>query len=220
VRAILFAGMLVLLSCFAATEISWASQLHSSLHKYKNSQVSHLTLKRLSPYNGFINYYSQFTFFRRNHKVSPDFIRALIIAESSVDPVAISPKGAIGLGQIMFSTGKQAAKELANSGYTFRHIKPQKLANLQKEDLFDPAINILLTCYLISKYNYKFNGKLELVLSAWNAGEYHRELQRGRTVPYQETHNLIGKINAYYIDLLKKRKRISVSSRQYVKQPD
>lgn len=212
-RAILVTGMLLLLCWFSAVETASALQLRSSLQKYKDLEVSHQTLKRLSPYNKFISYYSQFAFFRKNHSVSPDFIRALIIAESGVNPEAVSPKGAMGLGQIMYATGKQAARELADSGYRFRYIKQQKLAHLQKEDLFNPAINILLTCYLISKYNYKFNGKLELVLSAWNAGEYHTDLQNGRTVPYQETHNLIGKINAYYIDLLHKRKRMSVYSR-------
>lgn len=208
-----FLGTLLFLSLFSGIETLRASQLKTSLNKYKDSSVSNQTLKRLSPYNDFINYYSRFSFFRKNHKVSPDFIRALIIAESSVNPMAVSSKGAMGLGQIMYSTGKQAARELAKSGYIFRDITPGKLSNLQREDLFDPAMNILLTCYLISKYNHKFNGKLELVLSAWNAGENHEDLKKGIPVTYQETQNLIGKINAYYIYLLQKRKRISIYSR-------
>jgi peptidoglycan lytic transglycosylase len=200
----------IFLSCI---ETCVALQLENSITKYKDSRVSPQTLQRLSPYNKLINHYSQFAFFRQNHKINPDFIRALIIAESSVNPRAISSKGAMGLGQIMYPTGKQAAKELSQSKFKFRHISRQKLANLQKEDLFDPTVNILLTCYLISKYNYKFNGKLELVISAWNAGEYHKELSKGRPVPYQETYNLIGKINGYYIDLLQKRRHLAVTAR-------
>ena len=188
-----------------------ASQLRYSLNKYKNLEVSHLAMKRLLPYNQLINKYTQYTFFRRNHKVSPDFIRALILAESSANPRAVSSKGAMGLGQIMYETGKQAAIELSKSKYSFPYLDRKKLYRLQKEDLFDPAVNILLTCYLISKYNYKFNGRLELVLSAWNAGEYHEELNKGRPVPYKETHDLIGKVNGYYVNLLQKRKRLSVS---------
>ena len=204
--------MFILLS--GGSNTTDAAQLKTSLNRYKGVEVSDSTLRRLSPYNGFINYFSQFTFFKKNHKVSPDFIRALIIAESNVTPTAVSSKGAMGLGQIIYTTGKQAAKELSKLNYNFRYINPRKLAHLQKEDLFDPAVNILLTCYLISKYNYKFSGKLELVLSAWNAGEYHSELKKGRTVPYKETHNLIGKINGYYIDLLRKRKRMSIHARK------
>lgn len=207
-------AVLVLLILSFGTKPSPAVQLQQSLTKYKDTGVSYQTLERLSPYNKLIDYYSQFTFFKKKHKVNPDFIRALIIAESNIDPRAVSSKGAMGLGQIIYTTGKQAAKELSKYNYRFDYIDPQKLLNFKKEDLFDPATNILLTCYLISKYNYKFNGRLELVLSAWNAGEYHKSLKKGRPAPYAETYNLIGKTNAYFIDILKKRKRYSIHSRQ------
>jgi len=211
-----FPALLYLLFIFLVVfcKPCFASQLKQSIQKYESLEVSDLAMKRLVPFNKLINKYAQYTFFRRNHKVSPDFIRALILAESSANPKAVSSKGAMGLGQIMFSTGKQAAIEISKSKYNFPYLNRQKLYHLQKEDLFDPAVNILLTCYLISKYNYKFNGRLELVLSAWNAGEYHEELNQGRPVPYKETHDLIGKVNGYYIDLLQKRKRLSVKYRK------
>lgn len=204
--------LLVFITSLSIAQNSFSTtQLKHSLIKYKDTEVSSQALMRLSPYNRFINYYSQFTFFKAHHKVNPDFIRALILAESSVNPRAVSKKGALGLGQIMFPTGKQAAKELSRSRFKFRSVSRSRLANLQKEDLFDPAVNILLTCYLISKYNYKFNGRLELVLSAWNAGEYQEELSKGRPAPYQETHNLIGKVNSYYIDLLQKQNKLTAN---------
>ncbi len=201
---------LAILLCLSSVE---AAELKSSINRYKGTVVSEETLDQLEPYNKYINYFSQFTFFRRNHKVSPDFIRALIIAESNVDPRAVSSKNAMGLGQIIYTTGQEAARELARSRFTFKYVDKKKLAALQKEDLFDPATNILLTCYLISKYNYKFNGRLELVLSAWNAGENHKALSDGQPVPYAETMNLIGKINGYYISLLQKKKHISIYAR-------
>lgn len=188
-----------------------ASQLRHALIKYKGIEVSKVALERLQPYNSLINEYAKYSFFKRNHKVSPDFIRALILAESSGNPRAVSSKGAMGLGQIMYATGRQAAVELSKSNYTFPHLSKQKLSRLKQKDLFDPAVNILLTCYLISKYNYKFNGRLELVLSAWNAGEHHEELDKGRPVPYKETHDLIGKVNGYYVDLLQKQKSFSIT---------
>ena len=182
-----------------------SSQLQQSLNKYAGTTVTQSALQRLAPYNHFITYYSQFSFFRPRHKVSPDFIRALILAESNADPHAVSSKGAKGLGQIIYTTGKQAAKELSQSGYRFHSVRNQTLADLQEADLFDPAVNILLTCYLIAKYNYKFDGRLELVLSAWNAGENLDILQKGKHVPYPETIDLIGKVNSYYIALLQER---------------
>jgi soluble lytic murein transglycosylase-like protein len=79
------------------------------------------------------------------------------------------------------------------------------LKNLQPDDLFDPAVNILLACYLISRYNHRFKGRLDLVITAWNAGENTNSLSQGRHAPYQETENLIGKVNAYYVYLLRHR---------------
>jgi len=187
------------------------AQLKQSLEKYTGTRVSRKALNRLAPFNRYINYYSQFTFFKPRHKVSPDFIRALILAESSANPQAISNKGAMGLAQIIYTTGKQAALELSNSRFHFRRVSRTRLRNLKKNDLFEPEMNILLTCYLISKYNYKFKGKLELVLTAWNAGENQKELTKGKVAPYRETQDLIGKVNSYYIDLLRKRIRLSSS---------
>ncbi|TKB27686.1 lytic transglycosylase domain-containing protein [Desulfopila sp. IMCC35006] len=175
------------------------SSLYGALRKYKNKQVSQQAIEKLAQYDHLIRYFSGFSYFLPKHKVSPDFIRALILAESGADHLAVSNKNALGLGQILLTTGMEAAKELAQSETQFRYVSKENLDNLAPMDLFDPAINILLTCYLIAKYNYKFDGKLDLVVSAWNAGENTESLSEGRHAPYQETENLIGKINAYYL---------------------
>jgi len=60
------------------------AQLKHSLEKYKGTQVSHKALSRLAPINKYINYYSQFTFFKPRHKVNPDFIRADITFSSHI----------------------------------------------------------------------------------------------------------------------------------------
>lgn len=182
------------------------SQLANSLSKYKDVNLSTERLNKIGHYNGLIEYFAGFTFFQPRHKVSPDFIRALILAESDANPNAISRKNAIGLGQIIASTGIEAGIELSKGTVDFHNISRARLSRLSEEDLFDPAVNILLTCYLIAKYNYKFNGQLALVLSAWNAGENIKELKQGQYAPYQETHELIGKVNGYYLCLLQQKK--------------
>jgi soluble lytic murein transglycosylase-like protein len=179
------------------------SSLYNSMRKYKNEQVSPRAIEKLAQYDHLIRYFSGFSYFLPKHKVSPNFIRALILAESGADHLAVSDKNALGLSQILFTTGVEAAKELAQSQTHFRYVSKDNLHNLTAIDLFDPAINILLTCYLVAKYNYKFDGKLELVVSAWNAGENTQALSQGRHAPYQETENLIGKVNAYYLYFLK-----------------
>lgn len=180
--------------------------LENSVSKYRNSSIFEKDIEKLAQFDEYIRYFSGFSYFLPKHKVSADFVRALILAESGANPRAISEKNARGLGQILFSTGSQAGKELAGSLTFFRHVSKDKLGSLREEDLFDPAVNILLTCYLIAKYNFRFEGRLDLVVSAWNAGENTESLSFGQHAPYRETEDLIGKINAYYIYLLKTRK--------------
>ena len=190
---------------FFAAATKTHGSLHTFIHKYKNNRLSQVQLKKIARYDHFIRYFTGFSYFVPKNKISPDFIRALILAESGANPDAVSSKNAIGLGQILLSTGREAAAQLAQSEINFRYVSEERLGSLREEDLFDPAINILLTCYLVAKYNYKFDSRLELVVSAWNAGENTQSLSDGRHAPYQETENLIGKINAYYVYLLKHR---------------
>lgn len=181
------------------------ADLISSVRQYDDVTLSKSMLKKVKKYNHLVQYFSSFAYFRPNYKVSPYFIHALILAESAGDPRAVSSKDALGLGQILLTTAQAAGKELAKSPIKFRYVTKKKLANLKRNDLFKPSINILLTCYLISKYNEKFQGKLELVLTAWNAGEYTKSLKEMRHAEYKETENLIGKVNGYYLYLLKNR---------------
>jgi len=169
--------------------------------KYNGVVISESAVAKLAEYDEYIYYFSGFSFFKPRHKVSPDFIKALVLAESAADPRALSDKDARGLTQILPETGRIAARELYGRDMQFEHVSREKLENLQPEDLYDPAINILLACYLISKYNHDFNGQLELVVSAWNAGR--NSITDDLQPPdYKETLNLIGKINGYFIYLL------------------
>jgi soluble lytic murein transglycosylase-like protein len=176
--------------------------LKDSIRKYLHTTIPEESLVKISQYDALIEYYSRLNYFQPHIKINPDFIRALILAESSGNPKAVSVKNAIGLSQILYSTGKQAAAELAHSDFRFKYVDRYRLSNLRRKDLFDPKINILLTCYLISQYIMKYNGKLELVLSAWNAGDNTKSLDFDKPAPYQETYDLIGKVNGYFIFFL------------------
>ena len=197
--------MLVSIFCATSSVGIASASLRAAVERYSDIAINSGALGRLAVFDEYIRYFSGFSYFQKRHKVSPDFVRALILAESGADPMAISEKNARGLGQILYPTAVQAGKELSASFPAFRHVSHRTLRNLREDDLHDPAVNILLTCYLIAKYNYKFSGRLDLVVSAWNAGEFTDSLAIGRHAPYRETEELIGKINAYYIYLLKTR---------------
>lgn len=209
---ILLAAMLVVAPFFSNAHA--VKSLDHYVRKYKKIQATPSQLQKLRRYNHLITYYSSFTFFKPKHKVNPDFIKALILAESNGNPLARSNKNALGLTQIIYTTGKEAAEKLAKRRESYRYINKNRLENLQPADLFDPAVNILLACYLISKYNHQHDGKLDLVLSAWNAGE--NSIVNSRVPRYPETRNLIGKVNGYFIYFLnrkKSNKRIYASRR-------
>ncbi len=97
-------------------------------------------------------------------------LRALIQTESAFNPNARSPKGAIGLGQLMPGTAKQLGVD--------PHDMHQNL---------DGAARYFLA--QLSKF-----GSIELALAAYNAGP-HRIEQYSGVPPFQETRNYITRIN-------------------------
>ncbi len=176
-----------------------SAEVEEFVEKYHNIQINPDNLQKIQKYEYLITYFTGFAYFKPHHLVSPEFIKALIIAESSANPQAQSSKDARGLGQITYATAKDAASSLIQTGVNFKYIDEDRLRNLHPGDLYDPAINILLSSFLIAKYNYKFDGRIELVLTAWNAGENTDSLKNSSPARYFETENLIGKVNGYYL---------------------
>ena len=181
--------------------VAASGQLSSYIQKYRQVTLHDSVHQRLSDYDEMIEYFTSLHYFVPRHRVNADFLRALIIAESSVDQRATSPKDARGLTQIIYETGQRAARELIGRQFPFRYVNMAKLKNLHPQDLYDPAINILIASFLISKYNHKYDGRLDLVVAAWNAGE--GAIRNNQPPPYRETLDLIGKVNGYYLALLK-----------------
>jgi soluble lytic murein transglycosylase len=107
----------------------------------------------------------------REHRVSPGLVKAVIHTESAFDPRAVSPKGALGLMQLMPRTAKR----------------------LGVQDPFDPRDNIdggtRYLRYLMDLYR----GNLPLALAAYNAGEGAVETHGG-IPPYGETRRYVRKV--------------------------
>jgi soluble lytic murein transglycosylase-like protein len=103
--------------------------------------------------------------------LSPDLVRAVIQAESAFNPRARSPKGAMGLMQLM----------------------PDTAAEYGVRNAYDPDENIRAgTAYLASLIDrYDDEG---LALAAYNAGPGAVD-KYGRTIPpYRETRNYVARI--------------------------
>lgn len=112
----------------------------------------------------------------RVHGVDEALVHAVIFAESSYDPDAISPAGASGLMQLMPATAAQ---------YGVR-------------DLFDPAQNVSGGVRLLRDLLAKFDGNVELALAAYNAGAYAVIRAGNRVPPHSETAAYVPKVIDYY----------------------
>lgn len=115
----------------------------------------------------------------RNAALDPALVHAVIAVESGYDPEARSPKGAIGLMQVLPETASRY-------GVTDPASSPE--ANLRAGTRY--------LRYLMQL----FDDRLELVLAAYNAGE-HAVLRHGNRIPpYRETQRYVPAVMARYLE--------------------
>ena len=104
--------------------------------------------------------------------LSPDFVRAVIAAESAFNPRAHSIKGAMGLMQLM----------------------PETAAGYHVTNAYDPAENIRAgTAYLKSLLD-RYHGDEALALAAYNAGPEAVAKYGDKVPPYRETRAYVARV--------------------------
>ncbi|MGB5737469.1 MAG: lytic transglycosylase domain-containing protein [Thiohalocapsa sp.] len=112
----------------------------------------------------------------RAHRLAPELLDAVILVESAYDPGAVSPKGAMGLMQLM----------------------PDTAERFEVSDAFDPTDNMRGGARYLRWLMDRFDGELELVLAAYNAGEGAVERHGNRIPPYQETQDYVARVLGLY----------------------
>ncbi|CAN5477046.1 hypothetical protein BH11PSE7_BH11PSE7_00350 [soil metagenome] len=119
-----------------------------------------------------------------NH-IDFELLQALIATESGFDADVVSPKGAVGLMQLMPATAQRYG------------VASDKKTPVEKK-LTDPRINIRAGSRYLGDLINMFPGKLELALAAYNAGE-GAVLRAGNKIPnYKETQNYVKTVMQLY----------------------
>lgn len=111
----------------------------------------------------------------RTYGVDPDLVKAIIAVESDRNARAYSAKNAIGLMQLI----------------------PDTADRFNVKDPWDPRQNIKGGIKYLKFLLGYFEGHVDWVLSAYNAGEYAVD-KYGGVPPFKETRNYIRKVRRYY----------------------
>jgi hypothetical protein len=114
----------------------------------------------------------------RTYRLPPALVLAVIQAESNFVPQAVSPKGAMGLMQLM----------------------PGTASLLGVQDPFNPRENILAGCRYLRDLLDRFKGSLPLAVAAYNAGD-SRVVAAGYNIPaIKETRDFVRNVlELYYL---------------------
>ena len=131
------------------------------------------------------------------HAIDYELIKAVIAAESGFDPVAVSPKGAVGLMQLMPATAGQYGVMADRQARKDRKGKSLPLLTVEQK-LVDPHTNIQAGARYLAYLIKLFNGELSLAVAAYNAGE--GAVQRaGNKIPnYKETQGYVKTVMGLY----------------------
>ncbi|WP_371361401.1 Soluble lytic murein transglycosylase [Sporomusa rhizae] len=124
--------------------------------------------------------------------IDPFLVAGVIRAESKFISEARSPKGALGLMQIMPETGRWIAEQTNHKDF-------------MTADLTDPDINIRFGTWYLASLKKEFAGNEVLILAAYNGGRgnvkqwmqrygWTKEFDDIQQIPFQETRDYVEKV--------------------------
>ncbi|MBU2702462.1 soluble lytic murein transglycosylase [Sporomusaceae bacterium BoRhaA] len=130
--------------------------------------------------------------YSERNKLDPYLVAAVIRTESKFINMARSPKGAMGLMQMMPDTAEWVAQQIDYS-------------NFEVAQLNDPEVSIRFGTWYLSSVKKEFGGNEVLMLAAYNAGrgnvkswmkQYHwtADFQAVDQIPFKETREYVKQV--------------------------
>ncbi len=119
------------------------------------------------------------------NKIDFELLQALIATESGFDASAVSPKGAVGLMQLMVPTAQRYG------------VQGDAKTPIEKK-LTDPKTNIKAGSRYLRDLLAMFPGNTELALAAYNAGEGAVKRYGNKIPPFPETQNYVKTVMQIY----------------------
>jgi len=121
----------------------------------------------------------------RAHNLDPALVKAVIAVESSFEPGAVSPKGALGLMQIIPPTGERYG------------VTGDRKRSLEQK-LLDPAVNVRVGTRYLRDLLALFANDLKLALAAYNAGEQAVQRHGNAIPPFPETQEYVKLVQQFH----------------------
>ena len=121
----------------------------------------------------------------RKHGIDYELLQALIATESGFDASAVSPRGAVGLMQVMPATAQRYG------------VQADRKASIDVK-LADPATNIRAGSRYLRYLLDLYPGNMELALAAYNAGEGAVQRAGNRIPNYRETQDYVKTVLQLY----------------------
>jgi hypothetical protein len=152
-----------------------------SLDELRNSQF----YQRVSASPNFKRFETLIRQHAQTQNLDPALVKAVVTVESAFDPEALSPKGALGLMQVIPDTA-------ARYGLT----NDRKQSIVQK--LLDPATNLRIGTRYLRDLLAMFANDVSLALAAYNAGEQAVIRYHNQVPPYAETRDYVKVVRQFH----------------------
>ncbi|MDU2065746.1 MAG: lytic transglycosylase domain-containing protein [Sporomusaceae bacterium] len=130
--------------------------------------------------------------YAERHDLDPYLVAAVIRTESKFSHLARSPKGAMGLMQMMPDTAEWVAQEI-------------KYPNFTVDELNNPVVSIRFGTWYLASVEKEFGGNEVLMLAAYNGGRgnvkswmkkygWSNEFHEIDEIPFKETREYVKKV--------------------------